>query len=234
MNLLILGKGKTGSLVVEVARRRGHAITAVGSAENAEGAATRPEALAPFDVVLDFTSPESVIHNISAVTRARRNMVVGTTGWSQHVARVRELVELSGTGFVYGSNFSIGVNLFFEIARTASAALGFGYQYRIMERHHAHKKDAPSGTAVTLQNVLHQDFPQAERSEIVSVREGETIGTHALLLDSPYDTMMLTHDAKSRLGFAEGAVRAAEWLHGRTGFYEFREIFRDLKEKDRS
>lgn len=229
MNLLILGRGKTGALVADVARERGHQVTVAGSAENAEGAAVRPDRLAGIDVVIDFTAPDAVIHNISAVMRAKKCMVVGTTGWSQHAARVRELVGLSGAGFVYGSNFSIGVNLFFEIARTAASALDFDYQYRIMERHHAHKKDAPSGTAATIQKILHEAHPDAEQSEIVSVREGETIGTHALLLDSPHDTMMLTHDAKSRRGFAEGAVRAAEWIAGKQGFYEFKDIFRDLK-----
>ena len=125
---------------------------------------------------------------------------------------------------LYGSNFSVGVNVFFEIA--AAAASAQGYVPTIVERHHVHKKDAPSGTAVSLQRIF-SDIAHIE-PEITSVREGETVGTHVVLLDSPSDTMMLVHDAKNRRGFADGAVRAAEWLVGKTGFYEFRKIYREL------
>jgi 4-hydroxy-tetrahydrodipicolinate reductase len=228
MNLLVLGKGKTGALVAEIARERGHSVTAVGSADNTAGGALTPERLSDIDVVIDFTTPDAVIHNITACAHAKKNMVVGTTGWYAHTAKVRELVELSATGFVFGSNFSIGVNIFFESVRAAAPALRFGYSARIMERHHTQKKDAPSGTAVTIQRLMGEAAPGTEPVEIVSVREGEVVGTHAVLLDSDNDTMMLTHDAKSRRGFAEGAVRAAEWIAGKQGFYEFKDIFREL------
>src|SRR5262249_49159211 len=158
------------------------------------------------DCAIDFTAPDAVIHNITAVVRAHRNMVVGTTGWGSHIPKVRELVELSGTGFVFGSNFSIGVNIFFDVVQAAAPALKFGYDARIMEKHHVHKKDAPSGTASTMQQILKDVSGRNDLQEIVSIREGETIGTHALLLDSENDTMMLTHDSKSRRGYAEGAV----------------------------
>jgi 4-hydroxy-tetrahydrodipicolinate reductase len=225
MHLLILGKGKTGSLVAEVARERGHTVRAVGSAENEGGQALEPDRLGEIDVVIDFTTPDAVIHNISAVARAGRNMVVGTTGWHAHVSRVRELIDLSGIGLVYASNFSVGVNIFLEAMRAAAVASQLGYSVRIMEKHHAQKKDSPSGTAVTIQQIFALHGPEPE---IFSIREGGTVGTHAVLLDSPYDTMMLTHDAKSRRGFAEGAVLAAEWVRDRTGFYEFKDIFRQL------
>lgn len=228
MRILVLGKGKTGALVAEVARERGHQVTVVGSTENRDGAAVKPEKLTGIDVVIDFTLPESVIHNISAVVHAKKNMVVGTTGWYAHVNKVKELVSLSGTGFVYGANFSVGVNVFFEMVRAASAALPLGYTARIMERHHTQKKDSPSGTAIVIQQLLGKDM-QGNPTEIVSIREGDTVGTHAVVLDSENDTMMLTHDAKSRRGFAEGAVRAAEWVHGKKGFYEFKDVFRELK-----
>ena len=136
-------------------------------------------------------------------------------------------IETSGIGLLYGSNFSIGVNIFFEIAHTASSALKLGYAAKISERHHTEKKDAPSGTAVTIQKILANGMEALP--EITSIREGDTVGTHVMFLDSAYDSMMLVHDAKSRMGFAEGAVRGAEWLKDKKGFFEFRDIFRELK-----
>jgi 4-hydroxy-tetrahydrodipicolinate reductase len=226
MNILILGKGKTGALVAEVAGERGHNATAVSSADNLGGAALTREKLAEIDVVIDFTTPSAVLENISAVARAGKRMVVGTTGWYGEIDYVRKLVEEHNTGLVYGSNFSIGVNIFFEIVRSAAAALNFGYVTRVLERHHAHKKDAPSGTAATIQQIINE--VGHSKPEITSIREGETVGTHVMFLDSENDSMMLVHDAKSRRGFAEGAVRAAEWIHGKTGFYEFKDIFREM------
>jgi len=228
MRFVVLGKGKTGTLVAEVGRERGHNLIAANSQDNQNGAALTPERLAHIDVVIDFTAPEAVIHNITACAHARTNMVIGTTGWRQHLDKVRELTEASGIGLVYGSNFSVGMNIFLETARVAAAALPFGYSARIMERHHAQKKDAPSGTAVSIQSVMGDAAGLLEPIEIISIREGDVIGTHAILLDSEDDTIMLTHDAKSRRGFAQGAVRAAEWVTGKKGFFEFKNIFREL------
>ena len=227
MVLLILGRGKTGSLVAEVARRRGHEVRVLGSAENRNAAGLNSRILRDVAVVIDFTTPAAVLGNISACMRARKNMVVGTTGWYEQLPQVREHVAQSGAGLLYASNFSVGVNIFFDIVRAAAASLRHGYSGEIMERHHAQKKDAPSGTAVVLQNIVREAGGQ--ELEIVSLREGETVGLHELALDSPHDTIRLAHDAKSRRGFAEGAVRAAEWLAGRSGFYDFREVWRELR-----
>ena len=227
MILLVLGRGKTGSLVAEVARQRGHEARVLGSAENRNAAGLTAQALQNVAAVIDFTTPGAVLENISACMRARKNMVVGTTGWYDQLPQVRALVAQSGTGLLYASNFSVGVNIFFDIARAAAAALRHGYSGEILERHHAHKTDAPSGTAVVLQNIAREAGGQ--ELEIVSLREGETVGLHELTLDSPHDTIRLAHDAKSRRGFAEGAVRAAEWLAGRSGFFDFREVWRELR-----
>ena len=228
MNLLVLGRGKTGALVAEVAQERGHNVRALASAENAHAAALTADALKDIDVVIDFTTPAAVLENVAASLRHHKNMVVGTTGWPAELPNIRRDVEQAGTGFVHSSNFSIGVNVFFEIARAASAALENGYTARIIERHHAQKKDAPSGTAVTLRSFLHSQSPATpeEKIEIASIREGEAVGQHVILLDSPNDTLMLVHDAKSRRGFAQGAVLAAEWVKGKRGFFEFREVLR--------
>jgi 4-hydroxy-tetrahydrodipicolinate reductase len=228
MNLLILGRGKTGSLVAEVARQRRHHVRVLSAAENATASALTPAFLAPFDAAIDFTTPAAVVANAEACIRARKNLVVGTTGWYDQVPRLREMVLSAKTGFLYGSNFSIGVNLFFEIVATAGAALNYDYKGQIFERHHAQKKDAPSGTAITLQNIVRESGGKEEEIEIVSFREGDAVGMHEVVFNSAGDRIYLCHDAKSRLGFAEGAVRAAEWLSGKAGFFEFRNVWREL------
>ncbi len=156
MNILLLGRGKTGSLVAEIAAERRHHARIVGANENPNGEALRPEKLQDIDVVIDFTAPHCVMANIEACVIAGKNMVVGTTGWYKEVDYVKELVKRHGTGFVYAANFSVGVNLFLEIARTAAAALRYDYTGQIFERHHVHKKDAPSGTAIALQRVIRE------------------------------------------------------------------------------
>ncbi|HXM21818.1 MAG TPA: dihydrodipicolinate reductase C-terminal domain-containing protein [Terriglobales bacterium] len=226
MNILILGRGKTGSMVAEAARQRGHQVSVLGAAENPKASALTAAKLAPVDMVIDFTTPSVVLENIEACIHAGKSIVVGTTGWYDELARIRQKVEKSESGLLYAANFSIGVNLFFEIARSAAIALQHQYFGQIFERHHAHKKDAPSGTAVALQRII-QDASGTEL-EITSFREGDVVGMHELVLDSPSDTIYLCHDAKSRRGFAEGAVRAAEWLAGKKGFFDFKDVWRKL------
>jgi 4-hydroxy-tetrahydrodipicolinate reductase len=226
MKVLLLGRGKTGSLVAEVASRRGHDVRILGAEQNPNASALTADLLSAFDAVIDFTTPDAVLPNIEACVRAKRNMVVGTTGWSGELATVRQLVERAGTGFLYGANFSIGINLFYDVVRTGAAALRHQYSGQIFERHHVNKKDAPSGTAAELQKII-RDASETEL-EITSFREGDVVGMHELVLDSPNDTVYLCHDAKSRRGFAEGAVKAAEWLAGKHGFFNFRDVWRDL------
>ncbi|MGB9236776.1 MAG: 4-hydroxy-tetrahydrodipicolinate reductase [Terriglobales bacterium] len=228
MNLLILGRGKTGSLVADVARERRHHVQTLSDIENSGACALIPEFLAPFNVVIDFTTPTAVVPNAEACIRAGKNLIVGTTGWYGQLPRLRELVLSAKTGFLYGSNFSVGVNMFFEITQTAGAALKYDYSGQIFERHHAQKKDAPSGTAITIQKLIRESAGMDEDLEIVSFREGDVVGMHEVVFNSPNDRIYLCHDAKSRRGFAEGAVRAAEWLQGKSGFYEFRNIWREL------
>jgi 4-hydroxy-tetrahydrodipicolinate reductase len=228
MKLLILGRGKTGTLVAEVAPERKHHIQIAGAKENDACAALAPEKLRDVDSVIDFTTPDCVIANIEATVEAGKNMVVGTTGWYQELDRIRELVKLHDTGFVYAANFSIGINLFLDIARTAAAALQHEYTGQIFERHHAHKKDAPSATAIAIQHVIREASGKDEEIEIISFREGEVIGMHEVVLESANDNVYLCHDATSRRGFAEGAVRAAEWLAGKKGFYNFKDVWREL------
>ena len=226
MNFLILGRGKTGALVAEVARSRRHHVRVLSAADNDGARALTPESLAATNVVIDFTTPAAVVANALACIRAQKNLVIGTTGWYDELPRLRELALSANTGFLYGSNFSIGVNLFCEIVATAGTALKYDYSGQIFERHHEQKKDAPSGTAVTLQKIIHE--VSGTELEITSFREGDVVGMHELVLDSPADTIYVCHDSKSRRGFAEGAVRAAEWLDGKKGFFDFKDVWRKL------
>ena len=226
--MLILGRGKTGSLVAEVAAARRHHVQVAGTKENPGCAALSPEKLRDIDAIIDFTTPHAVVANIEACVSAGKNMVVGTTGWDKELGRIRSLVEQHGSGFVYAANFSVGVNLFFDVARAASAALRHDYSGQIFERHHVHKKDAPSGTAIAIQRVIRDASGQGEGLEITSFRDGDVVGLHEVVLESGHDRIYLCHDAKSRRGFADGAVRAAEWLAGKKGFYNFKDVWREL------
>jgi 4-hydroxy-tetrahydrodipicolinate reductase len=226
MNFLILGRGKTGALVEEAARSRRHHVRVLSARENTGACALTSDSLADVDIVIDFTTPTAAVSNAEACIRAKKNIVIGTTGWYSELPRLREMVVSANTGFLYGSNFSIGVNLFFEIAATAGVALIYDYSGQIFERHHEHKKDAPSGTALVMQKIVREAGGQ--ELEIVSFREGDAVGMHELIFNSASDRIYLCHDAKSRQGFAEGAVRAAEWLVGKTGFFDFRSVWREL------
>ncbi len=226
MNLLVLGRGKTGSLVAEIAHGRRHHVRVLSTADNADASALTSSRLSDINAVIDFTTPSAVIGNAEACIRAGKSMVVGTTGWYDQVPGLRKKVLAAKTGFLYGSNFSIGMNLFFEVVRASAPALTFDYSGQIFERHHAQKKDAPSATAITLQSILRESGGQ--ELEVVSFREGDVVGMHEVVFNSQNDRIYLCHDSKSRRGFAEGAVRAAEWLAGKQGFFEFREIWKQL------
>lgn len=226
MKILVLGRGKTGSLVAEVARARGHEVQSLAGKENQDGRALTLDLLKQIDAAIDFTTPQAVIPNIIRCVEARTPIVVGTTGWQQHLEKVKELVRERKAALLYGSNFSLGVNLFFRAVEAISPILKSNYQGTIVEKHHAQKKDKPSGTAATLQKLL--ESGSGVKVDITSIREGDTVGMHLISLDSPNDTILLTHDSKSRIGFADGAVRAAEWIHGKSGFYQFKEIIDQL------
>ena len=226
MKVLLLGQGKTGSLVADVARQRGHEVRSLRSKDNQDGRGLTLELLQQSDVVIDFTTPHAAIPNIIRCAEARVPMIVGTTGWYQHMDKVRELVTERKAALLYGSNFSIGMNFFFKAVQAMAPILKGNYLGNIVERHHVHKKDQPSGTAVKLKNIL--EAGTGAHVEVASVREGETVGMHLVMFDSADDVILFTHDAKNRMGFAEGAVRAAEWIQGKTGFYEFPEIVEQL------
>jgi 4-hydroxy-tetrahydrodipicolinate reductase len=225
MLILLLGKGKTGSLVAEIARERGHGVRALDINENEHASALTAPNLAGVDVIIDFTSPEAAVENMRAVLALGGRIVVGTTGWYAKLDDMKALAHKRGGGLLYGTNFSIGVQKLFRLV----ADLGRleGYQFSITESHHTSKVDAPSGTALTLKEILLAAQPGAE-IPITSHRVGDAKGEHTVTATSDVDMLEIRHDANSRRGFALGAVRAAEWLNGKSGAWEFREIFDEL------
>jgi 4-hydroxy-tetrahydrodipicolinate reductase len=225
MLFLVLGKGRTGSLVAEVARERGHGVRAYDIHENAHGSALTAPNLAGVDVVIDFTTPDAAIENIRAVLALGRRIVVGTTGWYGQLAEMKELAYRRNGALLYGTNFSIGVQKLFRL--TAELARLDGYRFSISETHHTSKLDAPSGTAITLKEILLAAKPGIE-VPVESHRVGDANGEHTVIARSAYDVLELRHDANSRRGFALGAIRGAEWLHDKSGVWEFREIFDQL------
>jgi 4-hydroxy-tetrahydrodipicolinate reductase len=225
MLVLVLGKGKTGSLVAEVARERGHGVRALDIDENAHASALTAANLAGVDVVVDFTAPEAAAENMRAVLAVGGHIVVGTTGWYVKLDEMKALAQQRGGGLLYGTNFSIGVQKLFRL--TAELARLDGYRFSIDESHHVTKLDAPSGTALTLKEIILAVRPGIE-VPIESHRVGDAKGEHVVHAVSDHDTLELRHDAHSRRGFALGAVRGAEWLAGKQGAWEFREIFDQL------
>jgi 4-hydroxy-tetrahydrodipicolinate reductase len=245
MRILVLGHGKTGKLVAEVAHQRGHGVHVLDAKENQGAAALTPPFVAGFDVVIDFTAPEAVVQNMRACLATGAKMVVGTTGWYGKLPDMRGLAERKQAGLLYGTNFSIGVQVMLKLAEQMGTSLGnAGYTFSVVETHHVSKLDAPSGTAISIVEGVARGAASGQKATgqkatideemkqlhvaIESVREGDAMGTHVLVAASDAERLVLTHETLSRRGFAEGAVRAAEWLAGRTGCYDFRDIYTEL------
>jgi 4-hydroxy-tetrahydrodipicolinate reductase len=228
MRVLVLGQGKTGRLVAEVAAERGHGVHVLDAKENASASALTPPFVAGFDVVIDFTTPEAVVQNMRACLATGAKMVVGTTGWYDKLEKARELTERKQAGLLYGTNFSIGVQVMLQLAAKMGELLkNAGYEFSIEETHHVTKLDSPSGTALSLAEVVKKaaglnDVP------VKAHRVGDAAGLHVLVAKGDADKLVLTHDSHSRRGFAEGAVRAAEWLSMRTGCYDFQDVYTQI------
>ena len=236
MRVLILGHGKTGKLVADVAAERGHGVHVLDAKENPAAAALTPPFVAGFDVVIDFTTPEGAVQNMRACLATGARMVIGTTGWYDKLADMRGLTERKQAGLLYGTNFSVGVQVMLQLASQMGAALkDAGYTFSIEETHHVSKLDQPSGTALTLADALVTGTRAnaapgitAGSVAITSNRVGDETGLHLLVATSDADRLTLRHESFSRRSFAEGAVRAAEWLATRTGCFDFREVFANL------
>lgn len=238
MNIAIIGHGKMGKEIEKTALERGLKVTAMidPEKETATHKEITEEVLKDADVCIDFTRPDVAVENIKKIAALGKNMVVGTTGWHENLEKVKKIVEKSGIGFIYATNFSIGVNVFFRIMENAAKLVNNvpEYDIKVHEIHHTQKLDAPSGTAKTIANILIKNIerkkkmvtenPGKEDLLVSSERTGTVPGTHIVTFDSEADTIELKHEAKGRAGFALGAVMAAEWVNGKKGFYEIHDM----------
>ena len=226
LNLALLGHGKMGSAVARIAPERGFNLRLILTIEsNPDGVAITEENFRGIDVAIDFTQPDVVVENIRRVARLGVNLVVGTTGWDDRLAEVEKIVAESGIGLVHGANFSIGVQLFYRLAREAARIFApySMYEPYIVEAHHKFKKDAPSGTALELKRRIEPHLPSRE-IPTSSVRGGYIPGMHELGFDSETDSVTVRHNARSRQGFAEGALYAARWVAGKKGMFGFDKV----------
>jgi 4-hydroxy-tetrahydrodipicolinate reductase len=226
LSLAVLGYGKMGKVIAQLAPQRGFEVRlSLDIDANQNGAGITRGNFQGIDVCVEFTEPGAVLQNIRRVAALGCNLVVGTTGWHERVEEVRQVIETSGVGMVYAANFSIGVQLFYRLARAAGEIFaGFPmYEPYLTEAHHKFKKDAPSGTALELKRLVQPHLPGRE-IPVASVRAGHIPGVHELGFDSEADTVVLRHTARGRQGFAEGALYAARWVVGKKGLFSFAEV----------
>jgi 4-hydroxy-tetrahydrodipicolinate reductase len=225
MRLAIVGYGKMGRLIEQTAPEFGFEVgLKLDIDENREGAGITAEKFRGVDVAVEFSTPDAVVRNIERISALGVNLVVGTTGWYDQLPRVRAAVERAGSGLIYSPNFSVGVQVFFRVVEAAARLLReeADYDAWAYEIHHRMKKDAPSGTLLKLREVMEQ-AGWARPIDTAANRAGAIPGVHRIGFDSEADTITLTHTARSRLGFARGALKAARWIAGRKGVYEFGE-----------
>ena len=229
MRLALIGYGAMGQLVAQQSKAAndeiGETFTSKQAVMSVDEMANR---LNRHDVAVDFSNSSAVVRNVEACARAGVPLVEGTTGWNDLETEVRALIKQHDGALVYGANFSVGVNVFYRIVERASDLFASLDQYQafIEEQHHSRKKDAPSGTAVKIKDLM-EKHGKAPLS-IASTRAGEIPGTHRVGFDSGADQITLTHTARSREGFAAGALLAARWIKGRKGVYEFRDVIDEI------
>jgi 4-hydroxy-tetrahydrodipicolinate reductase len=229
MKIALIGYGATGRMIETLAENKNHEIAVVIRQSEAGLAAEElAEKLKGADAAIDFSVAEAVERNARACLLAEVPLVVGTTGWNAKREAIKNLVEEKNGAFVFGANFSVGVNLFYRVADFAAELFSKFEDYEIFieERHHSRKRDAPSGTALKLKDIIaarvKKDF------SVAATRAGNIPGTHTVGFDAAADTIELIHTARSREGFAAGAIFAAEWIVGKKGFYEFTEVMDEI------
>lgn len=242
MKIAIIGYGRMGRLIEGISKERGHEIVCIIDTDNTTDL-NSPQ-FREADVAIEFSTPASAVDNIRAAFSAGVPIVVGTTGWTDALPEIREICNTGNGTLLFASNFSIGVNVFMAVNRYLAKVMNDMPEYTpsMTEIHHIHKIDHPSGTAITLANELIDRVNRIDRWEepkcgktsgvntlsIGHVREGEVPGTHVITWDSAVDSITIRHEAKSRIGFASGAVKAAEWLNGKRGFFTIADMLSDM------
>lgn len=240
MNIAIIGKGKMGQEIILQAQKRGHEVVCAWGKEDEKSLAILHEK--KVDVIIEFTHPEGVLKNLQQFLSTDIPIVCGTTGWQKDHETVAQWTKERNAGLIYGSNFSVGVNLLFKLNKELAKWMNPQSQYdcAIEEQHHRHKADAPSGTALSLAKDILQHLdrkssiasdelrfrpPAEDELSVGYIRSGEIIGRHKVIYTSDNDTLTIEHNAHNRSGFAVGAVIAAEWIINRKGFINFADIF---------
>lgn len=221
MKIGLFGYGKMGQLTAQMAQERGHAVATVITD-------SKPMQKIPdeVDVMIDFSQGKGVLDHIQLCIQSKKPLIIGTTGWEEHLSAAKTMIEGASIGCLYSPNFSIGVHLFKQIVSFAAELMQPFEQYDMsgIEFHHKEKTDAPSGTAKALRDEILKKLPRLKDFQFSSVRCGSFPGTHTLCIDGPADTIILSHEARNRNGFAEGAVLAAEWIIDKKGFFTLNDM----------
>lgn len=240
IELAIVGYGKMGRMIESLAAPDKFHISGIYDVINPVESHLKEKA----DVAIEFSAPTEVLKNVEFLASKGINVVCGTTGWYDKTGKIEAIIKKYNTGFIYASNFSVGVNLFFRIIKDAAKVMNkfSGYDVSITETHHTQKLDKPSGTAIRTAEYLMENLdgkkknyvsdnesPSADELNIVSHRIENVVGIHEVTFDSEADSITLTHNAKSRRGFAEGALLAAEYIHNKKGFFKFEDVFSNIK-----
>jgi 4-hydroxy-tetrahydrodipicolinate reductase len=222
--IAVIGDGKMGRTVAQMVQERGWHLTAMLDAEhNKGGAGITRRALGDPDVAIEFTEPGSAVANIMACIHEGVPLVVGTTGWYSSLPLITEAVNEEGGSLLWAPNFSVGVAAFVELAREAARIVSkSGFSAALVETHHSAKKDAPSGTALAIANAMQGEM--GKELPVTSIRTGSVPGTHELIFDAPFEQIVMRHEARDRRVFADGALRAAEWLRGKKGVFTMRDV----------
>ena len=234
MKIALFGHGKMGKEIQHQLLQAGHEIPIIVTSANVGTISTTE--LQQCDVAIEFTQPAAVMKSINLCFQAKLPMVIGTTGWQAAIPEVKTRCQNESLGIIYASNFSIGVNLFFLVNKylthlmNQNSGTSNAYQINIAETHHIHKKDAPSGTAISLQQIIQSQLNSNSQPliPIQSTRIGEVIGQHQVTYTSAIDTLTIEHQAHNRSGFASGAIQAAAWIKDKTGFFEMTDMIEGL------
>lgn len=245
MNIAIIGYGKMGREIERVAKLKGiNVLSIIDPSGSGTHRQIDDSSMRDVDVCIDFSTPNAVVSNIEKISRFRKDMVIGTTGWNDKIGKVKNIVSRSRIGVIYASNFSIGVNIFFKIVENAARLVNELEDYDIYgcELHHNKKIDSPSGTAKTIGGILIKNIRRKSKLvfsmigrkiapnelHFASVRAGSIPGTHIVGFDSSADTIELKHEARNREGFASGAIMAAKWINGKKGFYTIDDFMKKI------
>ena len=242
LKIALIGYGQMGKLIEQIAQNNDCEIVAI--IDPLLGNEITAETVTDADICIEFSTPDAAFGNIKKLIELGKNVVSGTTGWYDKLDKIKLMVEKKGTGFIYSSNFSIGMNLFFSIIKSTAKLMNYAEEYDLygLEMHHKKKKDSPSGTAkilseIVLKNIDRKTKTQYEKLDrkieenefhFASVRSGNIPGMHSISFDSESDTIELKHTARNRNGLALGAIKAAKWINNKTGFYNFTDSLNEI------